>query len=718
MTLRQLREAVLGSDRDAGDPRVLESITVGVVMAWIAMGGDLLGSCVYGPDVLTRTSGGNRSVLVVAGLATVVTLGVLAYAYTRMVAHFPHGGGGYTAAKHVVSEKLALVSGVALVFDAGFNVAVSVVACVEAAAAMLPPAWSAARLPLALGLVAVLAFLNLRGVKESVAVLVPIVIAFVGSHALVLGLAIAERAGALPEVIGRVPADLGALAGEQGSWGALGTVLRAYALGGAIYTGLESVSNGVPLLREPKVRSARRTMALVAGIPALIITVILAAFVLYGVAPEGDRPMNAILLQHVSAILPEGPWRTLAVSVPLAAEAALLLMAAQTGFVDGPRILGALATDRFLPKRLTRLNGRLAPAPGILVVAAIALAAVGVTGGRLEPLIAVFVVSVFVTFSFSQWTMLKHALRRRHLGTPWRPDATTHAVGLALCLRDPRRERRDLARRLGGRAQPRGRDDRARARDPAPLPGPRPGGAAGRRRGHPAGPPAGAAGPGGGAGPAHRAGRPGGDPRPRRSRRLRSLRARVARPARERPGGHRAHEHRAPRRGSRAGRGAAARDRAGPAAPPRGGRGRRAPGGAAGRDRAPARGRRRRDRRAHRGGSPPRPVRGEPRARLPLGAGGLGGGPAPARRPGGAAAGAAARGRDLDGGGLRAARESRRRAPERDRPPWRGWPGRAGNRRGMEGTTGTGGWPGPSRRAGARRPAHRPGAGPRRWSSR
>src|SRR6185369_14032144 len=87
------------------------------------------------------------------------------------------------------------------------------------------------------------------------------------------------------------------------------------------------------------------------------------------------------------------------VTIPLLSEAALLIITTQTGFVDGPRILGALATDRFLPRRLARLNGRLAPAPGILVIAFIAFATTLIVQGTLEPLVAVFVLSVFVTFT-------------------------------------------------------------------------------------------------------------------------------------------------------------------------------------------------------------------------------------------------------------------------------------------------------------------------------
>lgn len=434
MTLRQLREALLGADRDASDPRVLERVTVGVFAAWIAMGGDLLGSCVYGPDVLGRASAGGRSILVVAAGATLVTLALLALAYTRMVAHFPHGGGGYTAAKHLLHPRTALVSGVALVFDAGFNVAVSVVTCVEAAGAILPAGFEPFRAPAALALVALLTVVNLRGTKESVVVLVPILLAFVLSHVVVLGLGLAARAGALAEVVAPVAGDLGRVAREHGTLGAVGMALRAYALGGAIYTGLESISNGVPILREPKVRSARRTMILLAGVPALIITVILAGYLLYDVRPAGETPMNALLFQRVAAPLGPGLLGRLAVTVPLLAEAALLVMAAQTGFVDGPRILGALATDRYLPARLSRLNGRLAPGPGILVVAAVALAAVALTGARLGPLIAVFVVSVFVTFTISQWAMLRHALRRRGAGRGWAADAALHAVCLAACL--------------------------------------------------------------------------------------------------------------------------------------------------------------------------------------------------------------------------------------------------------------------------------------------
>lgn len=437
MRLQDVRQALFGSDRDVYDPRLFQRITVGVIAAWIAMGGDLLGSCVYGPNVLGRASAGHRGVLLVATSATLLTLGILAYAYTRMVAQFPHGGGGYTAARHAVGERLALVSGVALVFDAAFNVAVSVVTCVDAAADALPPAFAPARLPVALLLIVLLTLVNLRGIKESIGLLTPIVILFVGSHLIVLAIALIHRMDALPAALAAVPSDVGHLTAERGSLGTLGSMLRAYALGGSIYTGLESISNGVPILREPKVKTARRTMILLAGIPGLIILTILAGYFIYDVRPAGDKTLNAILFERAAASLgAEGPLtRALVVTVPLLAEAALLILAAQTGFVDGPRILGALAADRFMPRRLMRLNGRLAPAPGILLIAMVAILATAMVAGALPPLLVVFVVSVFVTFSVSQWAMLRHALKRRAGGAAdWARDTILHAIALFLCL--------------------------------------------------------------------------------------------------------------------------------------------------------------------------------------------------------------------------------------------------------------------------------------------
>lgn len=436
MAFLGLRQTLFGRDVDVRDSRVLNRITVGVLAAFIAMGGDLLGSCVYGPDVLGRAAGGQQFVLAISAAATLGTLVVLAVAYMRMIAQFPHGGGGYTAAKHAVDERLALVSGVALVFDAALNVAVSVVTCVRAVADALPPGWHFPQTAIALLVVVGLAIVNLRGVKESVAVLAPIVLLFVVTHLCVLAVAAVHRLHALPSAVAAIPTEMRQSVAAHGTGGTLWRLLLAYALGGSIYTGMESVSNGVPVLREPKVRNARRTMLLVVGVPAAIIAALLLNYFLYGVAPAGGKTLNAVLFERFAADVGGAgqPLRFFLVTLPLLAEAVLLVQAAQTGFVDGPRILGALSTDRLAPRRFARLNGRLAPAPGILFIAATAIVTTVLAGGALEPLVVAFVIAVFTTFTISQWAMLRHALRRRHdPDARWRADAAVHAIAFVLC---------------------------------------------------------------------------------------------------------------------------------------------------------------------------------------------------------------------------------------------------------------------------------------------
>jgi amino acid transporter len=436
VSFADIRQTLFGRDIDVRDSRVLSRITVGVIAAWIAMGGDLLGSCVYGPDVLGRAGGGARFILLIATAATLATLVLLAVAYMRMIAQFPHGGGGYTAAKHTVDERLALISGVALVFDAALNVSVSVVMCVSAANDSLPSTWHIPKIATALTLIVLLTFLNLRGIRASIAVLTPIVLLFVLSHFIVLVGAAAHRADAIPVVVAAIPTEMGQSVARSGWGGTLWNLIVAYALGGSIYTGMESVSNGVPILRDPKVRSARRTMLLLVAIPGFIIAAILVNYLLYDVRPTGAKTMNALLFEQFAKDVgnPGGPLHFMLVNVPLLAEAILLIQAAQTGFVDGPRILGALSTDRLAPRRFSRFNSRLAPAPGILLVSATAIVTTLLTRAALEPLVIAFVVAVFTTFTISQWAMLRHALRRRRSADrTWRVDAAVHGAALILC---------------------------------------------------------------------------------------------------------------------------------------------------------------------------------------------------------------------------------------------------------------------------------------------
>jgi amino acid transporter len=428
--LRAIRRVVVGPGRDVYAPAIYAQVTVGALLAWIAVGGDLLGSSVYGPDTLGRAVRAPSALLVVGG-ATLLTLGILAAAYHRLNRRFLHGGGGYTAARALLGERPALLSGVALLLDAGVDVAVSVVFCMEALASLVPVEWHWLKLPIELAIILALTAINVRGIRESARSLAPIVALFVLTHVVILTWAVLARGPAIAAHVAAVPGDLAHLAATKGRWGTFSILLLGFVGSGAAYTGIECVSNAAPLLREPRARTSKRTMALVAGVPALIIGLFLLGYVLYDVRVEGDRALNAIFFERVAAAWAGGSptMRTLLVLPPLVAEALLLVVAAQTGFSDGPRTLGALAADRFVPRSLLRLNARLMPERGIYLIGGIAFGTTLLVGGRLAPLVAIFVTCVFVTVSLSQIAMLKDAL------TPGARSATGIVVhGLALTL--------------------------------------------------------------------------------------------------------------------------------------------------------------------------------------------------------------------------------------------------------------------------------------------
>src|SRR6185436_17042130 len=130
-------------------------------------------------------------------------------------------------------------------------------------------------------------------------------------------------------------------------------LLRAYSLGGGTYTGIEAVSNGVATLREPRVRTGKRTMALMASSLAFTAGGILIGYLLTVAQPAAGKTMNAVLLESVF-----GGWHPGGVAVgmgfvivSLVAEAALLFVAAQAGFLDGPRVLANIALDSWMPHR-------------------------------------------------------------------------------------------------------------------------------------------------------------------------------------------------------------------------------------------------------------------------------------------------------------------------------------------------------------------------------
>ena len=192
-------------------------------------------------------------------MATAFTVVVISYSYTRLIEHFPHGGGGYIVATHMLGPSAGVLSGCSLILDYILCITISIAACVDAVFSFLPLSFQEYKLLTATVLLVLLIVLNIRGVKESVIVLAPIFIVFIGTHLLLFAAManFSEQVGAVSQLAkDAYQRDVASI----GRWGILLIFLRAYSLGGGTYTGLEAVSNGLQIMREPKVKTARRTM--------------------------------------------------------------------------------------------------------------------------------------------------------------------------------------------------------------------------------------------------------------------------------------------------------------------------------------------------------------------------------------------------------------------------------------------------------------------------
>src|SRR5438477_157178 len=180
------------------------------------------------------------------------------------------------------------------------------------------------------------------------------------------------------------------LAVQSTGWIPLLMILfRAFTLGGGTYTGIEAVSNGVPMLREPKVETAKITMRYMAFSLAFIAGGILVGYLLYQVHAVPGKTLNAVLWYAVAGQMfpPGSQLGSILVAVLLLSAGALLFVAAQTGFLGGPRVLVYMALDRWVPSRFANLSERLVSSNGVLFMAAAAAAVLALTRGAVHVLV-------------------------------------------------------------------------------------------------------------------------------------------------------------------------------------------------------------------------------------------------------------------------------------------------------------------------------------------
>ncbi len=422
---------VLGAPRDLHDPHIFHKLSLIPLLAWVGLGADGLSSSAYGPEEAYKALGEHMYLALFLGLATAFTIAVIGYTYSKIIEHFPYGGGGYIVATHMLGEGAGVVSGSALIIDYILTIAVSITSCVDALFSYIPPRFAEFKVPAAAALVVLLVILNIRGVRESILVLAPIFGAFVVFHLLLLGYGLGSHLDEIGPVAAGVRDGFARDLSTLGGIGILLIFLRAYSLGGGTYTGIEAVSNGLQIMRDPKVRTGKRTMLYMATSLAVTAGGLFVCYLLLEVQPMAGKTLNSVLADSLFGGWPLGH----AVAVlTILSEGALLLVAAQTGFIDAPRVMANMAVDSWLPHGFASLSDRLTMRNGIIMIGVAALALLLYTEGSISALVVMYSINVFVTFSLSQFAMARFFVRNRSQEARWRKNLAIHATGLVLCL--------------------------------------------------------------------------------------------------------------------------------------------------------------------------------------------------------------------------------------------------------------------------------------------
>jgi amino acid transporter len=427
----RIRRKLVGAPRDIQDTSIFHKISLIPVLAWIGLGADGLSSSSYGPEEAFRTLGEHTYLAVFLALATALTVFIISYAYSRIIEHFPTGGGGYIVATHTLGEKAGVVSGCALLVDYMLTITVSIASCGDALFSFLPMHLHPYKLSFEVFLIFVLIVLNLRGVKESVTVLAPIFIVFILSHAFMLGYGILTHLGDIEPISREIRGNFHQGLSTLGATGMFLLFLHAYSLGGGTYTGIEAVSNGLQIMREPRVQTGKRTMVYMSTSLALTAGGIFVCYLLLKVRPVEGQTLNAVLAGNLFGRWDFGHWLAL---ITIFSEGALLFVAAQTGFIDGPRVMANMAVDSWFPHRFASLSERLTTHNGVLLMGGAALLLMIYTHGNISTLVVMYSINVFATFSLSELGMSRYFIKNRRREKEWKKHLPVHMTGLTLCL--------------------------------------------------------------------------------------------------------------------------------------------------------------------------------------------------------------------------------------------------------------------------------------------
>jgi amino acid transporter len=373
-------------------------------------------------------------------LAVCVVVAVVVLSYGPLVRAYPGGGGSFAVASRTLGPRAGLVAAAALLVDYTLTVAVSAAAATDNLVSAMP--WLASgRIPLAVGAVVLVMVVNLRGRHEAGwSAMLPVYGFVVVVGVLVVTGLVRWAGGDTP-----VAASAGFEVDRSTDLSAVALallVLRSFAGGGAALAGVDAIANGVPAMRQPKGRNAALTLVGVGTMTVLLFGGVVALAVVSGVTVARDacdlgglpQACEQFTQQTVLAQLAEAVFGADSIGSVLVAvvTVAVLLAAANSAFNGFPLLAATLADSGYLPRQLARRGDRLAHSNGILVLALGAVTVLLVLEARVGPLLDLYLVGLFTSFTLAQAGMARHWGQRLRTGR--RADRSGPLAGRALAV--------------------------------------------------------------------------------------------------------------------------------------------------------------------------------------------------------------------------------------------------------------------------------------------
>ncbi|GEL74351.1 APC family permease [Myxococcus virescens] len=412
-----------------------EEERIGPLTGIPVLGLDALASAAYGPEaaltaMLVLGSAGPRYIGLLTGIIVALLL-VVQFSYRQTIAAYPDGGGSFSVARANLGVKPALLAASALALDYVLNVAVAISAGVGALVSAVPSLFPHTLL-LCLVLLGFIMVVNLRGVRTAGSAFLLPTYLFVGCLGITLLIGIwkvlTSNGSPVPVVAPpRLP--------ESTAMASLWLLMHAFANGCTAMTGIEAVSNGVPIFREPRVRNARRTLLGIVSILVMLLCGVAWMSHAYdiGATAPGQAGYQSVLSQVVAAVTGRGVFYY----VTLAAIVCVLCLSANTSFADFPRLCRALALDSNLPPAFAHVGQRLVYSTGIVTLSLLAAVLLVVFNGVTDHLIPLFAVGALSAFTLSQLGMVMHWRRMGGRGTrrfQWVNGVGAACTALALAV--------------------------------------------------------------------------------------------------------------------------------------------------------------------------------------------------------------------------------------------------------------------------------------------